>query len=134
MIATDDKQLRSDEESPSTPPESTSSKVDEQIVSLAYKLVPLPSGCSNCWGDLGEGCTDECRRSSTEHSKKIDEATQSIKQLISEQVRQAEGRGRVEVLNALKQWADKTEVTYNDLIEAELKKVNQLKEQKGTDK
>lgn len=51
---------------------------------IAYKFVPLPSGCSNCWGDLGEGCSDECRQSSADHSKKIDEAAALIDRLVIE--------------------------------------------------
>lgn len=40
--------------------------------------------CSNCWGDLGEGCSDECRRSSNEHSKKIDETVEALSELVRE--------------------------------------------------
>lgn len=62
----------------------------QEAVKLAYKFVPLPSGCSNCWGDLGEGCTDECRRSSAKHSEKIDEAVNAIEALITSEVRKAQ--------------------------------------------
>lgn len=62
----------------------------EELVSLAYKIVPLPSGCSNCWGDSGEGCTDECRRSSDEHSKKINETVQAIQEHIDKALKKLE--------------------------------------------
>lgn len=62
----------------------------EELVSLAYKIVPLPSGCSNCWGDSGEGCTDECRRSSDEHSKKINETVQAIQEHIDKALKELE--------------------------------------------
>ena len=33
-------------------------------------MIPLPSGCDNCWGDLHQGCTDACKKSSDEYHKK----------------------------------------------------------------
>lgn len=68
---------------------STNQTKDElrvSAVSIAYKLVPLPSGCSNCWGDLHEGCSDECRQSSEKHSKKIDEAVRLITELTASHI------------------------------------------------
>lgn len=59
------------------------------------------------------------------------EATKAIQDLLAEQVRLAEGRGRVAVLTAVKEWADDTEVVYNRMIESELEKIAQLKESTG---
>jgi hypothetical protein len=52
------------------------------IISLAYKVIPLPSGCANCWGGLHEGCTDECRKSSQLHHERIETLKNGILELM----------------------------------------------------
>ena len=61
-------------------------RLRSELVNLAYKIIPLPSGCSNCWGDLHEGCTDECRRSRDEHSEKIDLVIKRVKKLLAKEL------------------------------------------------
>jgi len=31
-----------------------------EIIRLSNKYTPT-NGCDNCWGDLGQGCTDKCK-------------------------------------------------------------------------
>jgi hypothetical protein len=50
---------------------------------------------------------------------------------IQDRERQAEGRGRVAVLSSLKEWADDTELTYNNFLRDELEKLEQLKGDKS---
>lgn len=33
------------------------------IIKLSNKHTPT-NGCENCWGDLGQGCTDKCKNES----------------------------------------------------------------------
>ena len=31
-----------------------------EIIRLSNKYTPI-NGCDNCWGDLGQGCTNKCK-------------------------------------------------------------------------
>lgn len=42
-------------------------------------LIPLPSGCENCWGDLHKGCTAACRTS----NQKWHDKRQKVKELVT---------------------------------------------------
>lgn len=51
----------------------------------------------------------------------------ALSALIEEREKLAEGRGRVAVLTAIKNWGDTVEVGYNKMLEAELSKANALR-------
>jgi len=61
---------------------------EEGINDLAWKTVPLPDGCSNCWGDLHQKCTDECKASNDRHARKIKNVKKTIKQFLSQAIDQ----------------------------------------------
>lgn len=58
---------------------------EEDVNRLAWKIAYkywFPSGCDNCWGDLGIGCTDACRRSGNENTDKFTEIKAIIQEFV----------------------------------------------------
>ena len=53
----------------------------QEVRLLRHKILDKytpTNGCSNCWGDLHEGCTDKCRK----EFKKMGELSQDLWKLI----------------------------------------------------
>jgi hypothetical protein len=55
----------------------------------------------------------------------------AVAELIQAREREAESRGRIAVISAVKDWADTTEVTYQQLMQAELDKTKLPNPQAG---
>ena len=48
-----------------------------EIIRLANKYTPT-NGCENCWGDLGQGCTYECK----DEFKKATEFVEELQRIV----------------------------------------------------
>lgn len=101
-----------------------------EAVRIAYKAVPLRSGCSNCWGDLGQGCTDECRQSSARHSEKIDETVEAILALITHHCHKKVLEGKIKELRKVNPIAShELAATVADRMERLEAELNTIREQ-----
>ena len=86
-----------------------SNELREQIENLKHKVV------------MGDG--SEIMICEALPKAKVD----ALVALIQDRERLAEGRGRTAVLTSMKEWADDTELAYNNFMRDELEKLEQLK-------
>jgi hypothetical protein len=83
---------------------------------IARKFIGTPKGCDNCWGDLYQGCSEECKRDrSKKHKKtrkakdeKVDKFLKQNNKNLLEAVLKEHTRLVAEEMNIANQEGDKT--------------------------